>query len=42
MSISMFCEKHEEPIQHLFLNVLIFWIFGVEFDKFFLLLISLI
>ena len=36
------CEKHEKYIQHLFLNVLMLCIFGVGFDRFFLLLIFLI
>ena len=34
------CEKHEKSIQHLFLNVLMLCIFGVGFDRFFLLLIN--
>jgi len=41
-SMCTLCEKHEESTQHLFLNVLMFCVFGVGFDRFFLLLISLI
>ena len=41
-SMCTLCEKHEESIQHLLLNVLMLCVFWVGFDTFFLLIISLI